>query len=528
MPPTTPPHGSTWSPVNPVVPGFHPDPSIVRVGDTYVLANSTFEWWPGVRLHTSTDLRNWVPAGHVLTDPAVLDLRDVPDSGGLWAPSLSHDGEIFWLVVGLVHAWSGPFKDVDILLTTATDIGGPWTEPVRLGGGGFDPSIFHHEGRHWLANMRWDHRPEEFSFAGITLQEVTAAGVVGEERLIFSSEELLEGPNLYHHDGWFHLMLAEGGTGWNHGIRIAKSRSLEGPYEVDPEPLLTTRDSPGWPLQKAGHGELVRDPDGGWAIVHLASRPLMSKRGLVCVLGRETCVQPVVWEDGWLRLAHGGHWPQGATALSAATPYPQGFEDRFDSGGLDPGWVSLREPVSATWADLQARQGWLRLRGRRSLFASTGVSLIATRLLTTRCVVTTEMSAAPESLAQAAGLVIWYDRLGHHRVAMTCGPGGRHLVVATSDGDTYTEVVPDVDLSEWVTVHLRATITNLELVFDASPDGQRWSRVGKALDMAVVSDDWGGRLRFTGAMVGLTAQDTGPGTFTADFAGLLITPSHDP
>jgi xylan 1,4-beta-xylosidase len=496
---------------------------VVRVGDTYVLATSTFEWWPGVRLHTSRDLLSWEPAGHAFTDPAHLDLRDVPDSGGLWAPSLSHDGERFWLVVGLVHTWTGPFKDVDVLLTTAERIDGPWTAPVRLGGGGFDPSVFHDDdGRHWLVNMRWDHRPAEFSFAGITLQEIDFDGVVGEERRVLTSDELLEGPNLYRHDGWYHLMLAEGGTGWNHGIRTARSRAIEGPYDVDPEPLLTTRDNPQWPLQKAGHGELVAAPDGGWAIVHLASRPQLSARGPVCVLGRETCVQRIVWDQGRLRLADGGHWPAGGTPLRRRTPYPVTFHDDFDQPRLHPRWVTLREPPETSWVDLDSRPGRLRLRGRRSLFASTGVSLLATRLLTTQCTVTTELTAEPSSPAQRAGLVVWYDRLGHHLLAVTGGPDGPELVVSTSDCGDYREVTTGIGVGDWPSVRLRARIDGLRLEYDASPDGRHWSPAGPPLDLAVVSDDRGDRLRFTGAMVGVAAEDTGPGTLVAEFSSFAV------
>ncbi|MFT4261926.1 MAG: family 43 glycosylhydrolase [Nocardioides sp.] len=524
------PSTRTSLPPNPILPGFHPDPSLIQVGDVYVLANSTFEWWPGIALHTSVDLQSWAPAGYVFTDPGDLDLRDVPDSGGLWAPSLSHDGSRYWLVVGAVHTWSGPFKDIDVFLTTASDLEGPWTKPVRLGGGGFDPSIFHDEdGRHWLLNMRWDHRPDNFSFAGVTLQEINETDVVGEERLILTSEELLEGPNLYVHDGWFHLMLAEGGTGWNHGIRTGRSRFIEGPYDLDPEPLLTTRDNWQWPLQKAGHGELVRGPNGEWVLVHLASRPLLSTTGPVCVLGRETCLQEVEWIDGRLRLIGGGHWPARASALDQPLPYPSGFEDTFDGDALDPRWLTLREPADPSWVDLSTRPGWLRLRGRRSVFASVGVSLIATRLLSTHCAIATKLAVKPRLHAQRAGLGLWYDRRGHHLVTVTCYDGRAELVVSSTDGDRYHETRSGILVDEWPSVHLRASIDGLVLRFEASPDGDGWRHVGKPLDMASLSDDWGGALRFTGTMIVLFAEDTGPGTMSAEFAGVsVISQTDDP
>lgn len=506
---------------NPILPGFHPDPSIVEVDDTYVLATSTFEWWPGVQLHTSTDLLHWAPAGSVFTDPEALDLSDVPDSGGLWAPSISYEEGRYWLVNGCVRT-TGPYKDIDVLLTTATEIGGPWTTPVRLGGAGFDPSLFHEDGRHWLVNMRWDSRPDRVSFAGITLQEIDETGPIGPEELLLTSDELLEGPNLYRVGEWYYLMLAEGGTGWNHGIRMARSRSMYGPYELDPEPLLTSRDDPGAALAKAGHGEFVRTPDGGWAIVHLASRPLEAAEGPVCVVGRETCLQPVTWADGWPRLAHGGHAPAGSVALDEPLAYPVGFEDTFDGAALDPRWITLRRPPDESWLDLTSRPGWLRLKGRRGAFAQNDVSLVATRLLTTYCTVTTEVEVRPSSATQSAGLALWYDRLGNHQLLVRGSEAGAQIVLTTSDGDAYAELESGLMVDDWPTVRLRATIDGLALRFAVSRDGEEWIEVGGVLDLAVTSDDHGGSLRFTGAMVALLAVDTGPRTLWAAFSGIRL------
>src|SRR4051812_35057270 len=146
---------------NPVLPGFHPDPSICRVGDDFYLANSTFEWFPGVALFHSRDLVHWRAIGHVLTRASQVDLRGVADSGGLWAPSLSFADGRFWLVVALLRttAMGRPFKDAHVYLLTAATIEGDWTEPVHLNSIGFDPSLFHDDdGRKWIVNMQWDFR----------------------------------------------------------------------------------------------------------------------------------------------------------------------------------------------------------------------------------------------------------------------------------------------------------------------------------------------------------------------------------
>src|SRR5436305_1886920 len=159
---------------NPILPGFFPDPSICRVGEDYYIANSTFEWFPGVPIHHSRDLVNWRLIGHALTRPSQLDLRGITDSGGVWAPSLSHHGGQFWLIyTNLRTSGMGrPFKDVKIFLATASNILGPWSEPVELNSIGFDPSLFHDgNGRKWLVNMMWDFRKGRNHFAGIVVQE---------------------------------------------------------------------------------------------------------------------------------------------------------------------------------------------------------------------------------------------------------------------------------------------------------------------------------------------------------------------
>lgn len=492
---------------NPVLPGFHPDPSIVRVGPDYYLANSTFEWWPGIRLHHSTDLVNWRLAGYAITDPAALDLRGVPDSGGIWAPSLSFHSGQFWLVFAVVRTKDGPFKDMDVLLVTAPSIDGPWSAPRYLGGGGFDPSIFHDDdGRHWLVNMAWDHRPGHPSFAGITLQELKN-DEIGERRLIHTADVLIEGPNIYRRDGWYYLMLAEGGTGWNHGITVVRSRHLTGPYEPDPNgPLLTSRDNEDLVLQKAGHGELVQAPDGDWYLVHLASRPITVAGERRCVLGRETCLQEITWPaDGWPRLAHGGHWPAETVRGNRKPPEHQ---DGFAHGD----WNSLRQPVSERWLSRTERPGWLRLKGRHSLHSRFDHSMIAQRLTSDRVRVTTAVSVRPAHPAQQAGLVCWYDTGTHFFL----GVGHAGILVSTSDDGEYAE--HDTGITAGDLVHLRAVIDRARLRFSVSHNGSTWTDVGPELDASKLSDDYGSSLRFTGAFVGLAAHDPVNGTMPADFA----------
>ncbi|MFF0824553.1 MULTISPECIES: glycoside hydrolase family 43 protein [Micromonospora] len=492
---------------NPVIPGFHPDPSAIRVGSRYLIATSTFEWFPGVALHSSTDLRTWQAIGGALDRPEQLDLRGVPDSGGIWAPALSYHDGLYWLVFTVVRTMTGAYKDLDNHLVTATDPAGPWSDPVYLNSSGFDPSLFHaSDGRRYLVNVNWDHRADRFSFGGVLLQEYDhdRRGLVGEPEVIFASDELMEGSHLFERDGWFYLILAEGGTGFNHGIRLARSRELHGPYETDPQPLLTSRDDPRLPIQKAGHGQLITTPDGEHYIVHLGSRPVAGATEPRSPLGRETFLQRVRWDaDGWLRLADGGHHPYVEVPGVEAPQEPAVPEEPFRG----PEWVSLRGPVAA---DLDSRPGWLRLRGGESLDSRFQQSMLARRLTSLHCTAEVTVEADPRHFTEMAGLVVYYNTTGYHYLAVTHHEAlGRVVgVISKSPAGIVEHRWHPADPGP---LRLRAEFDQLRLVLSAG-DGHRWEA-----DLDALSDEIGPPLRFTGTMIGVCVQDLARRRFTADF-----------
>lgn len=254
---------------NPILLGFQPDASILRVGDDYYIATSTFEWFPGVVIHHSRDLVHWRPLTRPLDRLSQLDLLGAPSSGGIWAPALSYDNGTFYLCVTDVKARRGVYKDLHNYLVTAPSITSPWSDPIYLNSSGFDHFLFHDtDGRKWLFNMQWDFRKEKSRFAGILMQEYSEA----ERRLV--------------------------------------------------GPILTTAGHPDHPLQKAGHGYLVETQHGEWYMVHICSRQLPDGSGL-SPLGRETAIQKVVWtEDGWLRLASGGRLPELEVPAPDLPPHP--------------------------------------------------------------------------------------------------------------------------------------------------------------------------------------------------------------
>ncbi|WBO63066.1 family 43 glycosylhydrolase [Streptomyces camelliae] len=338
--------------VNPVIRGFAPDPSLVRAGDWYYVATSSFEWFPTIPIHRSRALARWEYAGHVEGAAPGGTLAGVPDSGGIWAPSLSWDGTRFWVTYTVVRSVGTPYFDLDTYISTAPDVAGPWTPPRRVPSHGFDPALFHEEGRLWLLNLQNDHRPGGRRFCGIVATELNPSTLspVDGTHLLLQHDRLIEGPKLLKRDGWYVLLLAEGGTGFEHGVRVARSRRLTGPYDLDPRPLLTSRDDPAWPLQKAGHAELVRTPDDEWHLSHLTSRPLATPVGPRCPLGRETAIQAVTWDEaGWPRLRHGDCRPALRVPMPrgrGGKPEPAGSEDTPAPTAPEPAGAFLPPGVS--------------------------------------------------------------------------------------------------------------------------------------------------------------------------------------
>lgn len=525
---------------NPILRGFHPDPSILRWGDAYYIASSTFEWFPGVRLHRSTDLVSWCGAGHVLTRHSQLDMVGNPDSGGVWAPDLSaHDGVVY-LVFTDVKSWGSGTFDAHNYVVWADRPEGPWSEPSYLNSSGFDPSLFHDDdGRSWLVNMLNDVRLPGDPFGGIVLQEFDRERLrlVGEPKVIFrgSGHGMTEGPHVYKHGGLYYLMTAEGGTVYEHQVTVARAERLQGPYEVDPEnPVLTSREDPNLGLQKAGHASLVHTPDGEPYLAFLSGRPVLPRR--LCPLGRETALARATWtEDGWLRLADGGRAPvdvvpaPAAVRADPAAGTPQ-YEEvvEFGPSGLPDDFQTLRVPLDASWADLTVRPGHLRLRGRESLASRHRQSLVGRRRQAFVCEAEVTVEAAPRSFQHMAGLVCYYDTRNYVYLHLTHDEE-RGRVVALLQADAGAAGRPQhrpVSVAADGPVRLRMRLEYDRLrCFTASGAGP-WRPLGPMFDAALLSDEYDG-LGFTGTFLAMAAQDLAGSGFHADFTSFVYREEPD-
>ena len=524
---------------NPILRGFNPDPSIVRVGDDYYIATSTFEWYPGVQIHHSRDLVHWRLLMRPLNRPSQLNMIGEPDSCGIWAPCLSCSDGLFYLVYTDVKRYGrttqsgsvgASLRDMHNYLVTSPRIDGEWSDPVCLNSSGFDPSLFHDDdGRKYLLNMIWDFRPAHNRFAGIALQEYSCEkrGLIGPCRTIFQGTPLgfTEGPHLYKRNGYYYLLTAEGGTGWGHAVTMARSRNLTGPYELHPDThILTSRHRPDVELQRAGHADLVETQTGETYMVHLCGRPLHN-RGR-CTLGRETAIQRMAWTpDNWLRTADGEGIPYSEVAAPKIPPheFPErpAFED-FNSPDLPLEFQWLRSPWPEELFSLTEHPGHLRLYGRESIGSLFRQALVARRQQSHCYSAMTVAEFEPEHFRQMAGLVCYYNGSKFHYLYISHDEVlGKHIRIMScladqGQSDVFTEPIP---IPSGMPVYLRVEVDYERLLFAFRMDERDWQWFPASLDASILSDEAGPSWlpNFTGAFVGMCCQDVAGTRRKADF-----------
>ncbi len=521
---------------NPILPGFHSDPCLCRRGGDYYMALSSFEWLPGVPVYHSRDLKHWELLTHLLRDGPTLSLRGLPSAKGVWAPCLTWceaDG-LFYLVYGVMRSMNARFFDIDNYLITAPQIDGPWSEPVFLHAAGFDASLLHDDdGRKWLVSLEWETRDDRRKPGGVCLVEYDAAkkAIVGTpERIFMGATErgCLEGPHLYRKNGYYYLLCAEGGTGYYHCATLSRSRDIHGPYEPCPHnPILTSVPenhdesadtdhlkpryyNPDAPLQKAGHGSLVETQTGEVFMSYHCARPFVPE--LCCTLGREAGIQKLEWtEEGWLRMPGGGSLVRLESEEASLPPFTAavlpGF-DGFDGPTLRPDYYAPRtEPAS--FADLTARPGWLRLRGQESLSSTNRKSLLARVPGSVHAVITTRMDFAPALYQHSAGLVFYYDDMNYVWLRKTwseersCAVMSVQQVERGVKNDHRACETPAPAGDVW----LRLSIDGRRFGFAWSPDGEVWTPIGPDFDTWRLSDEHSGYGEFTGAVYGVACVD---------------------
>lgn len=550
---------------NPILPGFHPDPCICRADEDYFIATSTFEWFPGVRIFHSRDLKKWQLIATPLDTQEKLNLRGNPDSGGIWAPALSYADGKFWLLYTDVKVIDAPWKNGRNFLITADNIEGPWSQPVAMGNGGFDPSLFHNDQgdnadhqKYYVYRM-WGprHHSDPNNFIVIQRYDSNTQKLDVKRHIIFKGSEFkyTEAPHLYFHEGCYYLLTAEGGTSFEHRVTVARSQSLMGPYEMSPHgPLMSAWQEPNNPLQKAGHGSLVKTQTGQWYLAYLASRPLKFEgrprlarwgRG-VCPLGRETAIAKIQWgKDGW-PFVSGGPTPQLKLPAPCFPETPEAkapkikpetsanpshiifadeprFIDTFNSEKLSGRWQTLRIPFGNKMGSLSANPDALRLYGNDSLVSLFEQSTVATRWRHHAFTAVTQLAFNPKNFQQSAGLCCYYNTQNFTYCYLDFDEElqARCLRIVQVDKQSasfhYYDapiVIDDIYAFIW----LKVEVDGLKYCYSYSLDGHHFIELPAEFESWKISDDYiDGRGFFTGAFVGLHCEDiSGDGCY-ADF-----------
>lgn len=414
---------------NPIIPGFYSDPSVCRAGDDYYLVTSSFSYFPGVPIFHSKDLVNWEQIGHVLTTNEQLPLEGKGAisgiSAGIFAPTIRYHDGVFYMITTNINLLKN-------FLVTATNPAGPWSAPIWIdlqGKFAIDPSLFFDDDGNvylttapgWLAQI-----------------DVKTGKLITPLKTVWSGTGSWspEGPHLYKKDGWYYLLMAEGGTEYGHKVTIARSKKIEGPYVSNPaNPILThlgisTQNSP---IQGVGHADFVQVTDGSWWTVAHGFRP----RSMHHILGRETLLAPVEWtEDGWPVINK-----DGTVAIDMRVPtlpqhpYPDiPSKDDFTTPALGFQWNYIYNPVTSNYS-LSEKPGFLRLRGSgATLRDEKSITFVGRRQQHEDFNASTLLYFEPANQTDEAGLTVFMDFKHHYNLSVRNIAGKRMLLLTYNVG----------------------------------------------------------------------------------------------
>lgn len=353
--------------VNPIRRGMYPDPSIVRVGEYYYLANSTFEYYPGIAISRSKDLVNWESLSGVATKPQQADLRTSKSNEGIFAVCIRYYEEHFYVVTTNF----AEFKTFIIRgkLTEEKEI--VWEEGrVEVDVRGIDPDLYFEDRRTYLQFTGYVDDQGTKALQQVEINLETGEILRGPEIISYGTGGRdVEGPHIIKNKGWYYLLAAEGGTGQGHMITIFRSKDLWGPYESESgvNPLFTNRDRAEEPLQNVGHADIFTDINGNWWMTCLGTRPARVGFSMITNIGRETLLYPVEWSGEWPKIYHGvptaevdlKDFPEHEKTVGSQKKII--FEENFENGKLSDDWVILRDSLGE---NMELSEGKMRLSGK--------------------------------------------------------------------------------------------------------------------------------------------------------------------
>lgn len=496
---------------NPILTGFYPDPSICRVGEDYYLVTSSFEYFPGVPIFHSKDLINWKQIGHCLTRESQLILNNAEASTGIYAPTLRYNNGKFYMITTNVTTKKNFYVYTE-------DPSGPWSEPIEIiGWPGIDPSLFFDDdGKVYLSGNSFRTNGEKLGCYQAEIN-IETGEVTSERRLIWegSGGKAPESPHLYKINGFYYLVLAEGGTEYGHMVTIARSEKPYGPFEgYEKNPILTHR-SIRSPIQGTGHLDLIEDHRGKWWAVFLGIRPI-GNHSFFHHLGRETFLSPVTWsEDGWPIVGNNGtiELEMEADILPLTEKTKWNEIDDFNANSLRYEWNFLRNPNEEDWS-LVERKGWLALNGSEiSLNDVDSPAFVGRRQQHFNCSISTLLEFDPQKDFEEAGLTVIMNNKFHYDIALIKEDGKKWLIFRRRV-DSLCIVVNKIEYSESAVI-LGIDADEKNYKFTYSVPGEEAKTLGEG-ECYLISTEVSGT--FTGVYFGLYATGNGSGsTSTAYF-----------
>lgn len=471
---------------NPVLRGMYPDPSVCRAGDKYYMVCSTFQYFPAVPLFESSDMVNWKQIGHCITRKSQLDLSGAGISSGIFAPTIRCNKGRFYMVTTNATNHKNFYVYTD-------DIYGEWSDPVYVEQDGIDPSLYFEDGKSYFISNGFD---EESARSCIRMCEIDigTGEKLSETRPLWygTGGRFMEAPHLYKFGDYYYILDAEGGTEYGHMVNYARSKSMWGPFEMFPgNPVLTNRNLGGYIIQGAGHGDLIEDKDGNWWFMHLAFR--QSGQWMTYHhLGRECCLVPVHWKDGWFYMGNGTCELEYDLPDRSFSPQELSFRKTFESLCWDKDWCFIRNYRKENY---ECGTDYLRLTG-------TPDTLFDCKLPTVAAIRQSEfeetVSVRVQSDCEEAGITVYMDE-NHHYDLYRDNAGSVCLRLTIG---CLSSVVNEVTIMEGA----------VKLIIEAEAYGYRFfaetgnerMELGYADTKYLSSEVAGG---FTGVMLGLYAVD---------------------
>lgn len=480
---------------NPIISGFHPDPSICRAGEDYYLATSSFEYFPGIPIYHSRDLVNWTHVSNAITRQDQLPFEAAKASEGIWAPTIRYDNGVFYI--------TATFSGKGNFIIYTSDPSGEWSDPVWTEMDGIDPSMLFDNGKMYYCANDCGSRWKLYKTEGISVAEMdpVTGKVLGEIKRVWEGTGggWLEAPHIYHIGKWYYILAAEGGTGTRHMEVAARSQSIWGPYENCPEnPVLTNRNDTTKQADCCGHADLIEDSAGSWWFVHLGTRPYAQGK---TPLGRETFLTPVEWRDHWLLAAKKKACIENECALNAEQSRIATREFLFQSHIWEPEWISVR-----------GRQEKYVRRGNGHLVLSPsgtklsdpeGIpSFVAVRQPDFECTTEIELDFTPEKDGDEAGLAVYLTPRNYYCLCKRRENGESYIVVHKHADDFWQEIYRKEAAEGRLRFRIDANKATYEFFYSICDD--TYVDAGTALAKFVTTEV--ADRCFTGTVIGVYAQ----------------------